>query len=45
MNVREHYTEEGIGNWADFELDLINAISAADIVFITSNLQAIAIVY
>ena len=28
--VWDHYTDLGLGNWADFELDLIRAISFAD---------------
>ena len=31
----------GLSNQADFELDMINAISAADIAFIMSSSQAI----
>ena len=31
----------GLGNQADVELDMINAISAADIAFIMSGSQAI----
>ena len=34
-------TSNGLGNQADFELDMINAISAADIAFIMSSSQAI----
>ena len=32
---------KGLGNQADVELDIINAISAADIAFIMSSSQAI----
>ena len=32
---------KGLGNQADVELDMINAISAADIAFIMSRSQAI----
>ena len=35
----EHF--KGLGNQADFELDMINAISAADIAVIISSSQAI----
>ena len=35
----EHF--KGLGNQAEFELDMINAISAADIAFIMSSSQAI----
>ena len=34
-------TLQGVGNQADVELDMINAISAADIAFIMSSSQAI----
>ena len=37
--VMEH--SKGLSNQADVELDMINAISAADIAFIMSSLQAI----
>ena len=40
-SVSEDNTFKGLGNQADFELDMINAISAADIVFIMSSSQAI----
>ena len=36
---REHF--KGLSNQADFEFDMINAISAADIAFIMSSSQAI----
>ena len=36
---REH--SKGLSNQADVELDIINAISAADIAFIMSSSQAI----
>ena len=34
-------TLQGLGNQADVELDMINAISTADIAFILSSSQAI----
>ena len=37
--VGEHF--KGLGNQADFKLEVINAISAADIAFILSSSQVI----
>ena len=38
-NKKEH--SKGLSNQADVELDMINAISAADVAFIMSSSQAI----
>ena len=40
-SVSEENTPRGLGNQADVELDIINAISVADIAFIMSSSQAI----
>ena len=40
-NVSAYYPDEGLRDQADFELGIINAISAADIAFIMSSSHAV----